>query len=281
MVYNFENYTPLFDETEFKDDLYIQKKKPYKPSTKLTKTTATILSSLNQKINTDYLSFLNHPAITIKPTTFFNKITVSIRVTASNGDIRNINTKVFGTGTVHMTGGKSIGEARKAVTLLVGCMQKLRCRVNIKDNKDNHTHPKYIYAVNDIDSLTMESVEFVYRMSNVATQFQEYSFGVLYNILRDQKQDVKFNPNRYAGIIYKVPINGVDIKVILFRSGNTTLSLGSNISVKKDSHEFINKIMKDNYDAIAKIHYLLPNYSKQSVKSKYIKKNMGDQKRLM
>ena len=265
MVYNFENYTPLFDETEFNDHLYIQTKKPYKPSSKLCKTTATILSSLNQKINTDLLtSYLVHPDVTIiKPKkdiqVFFNQITVSIRIITRKNETRYINTKIFGAGTIQMTGGKSINEAKQAISTLVEYIRTLRIRVKI-DGEQTYKHPKYIYAVNDIDSLNMDNIIFEYKMNNSSMKFQEYDFGTLYNTLRDLKYDVRFNPTTYAGIIYKTKIEGIDATFILFRSGKSTISLGSDVSIKKKAFKFMNDIIKEHYDTIAPTTYDLPVY---------------------
>jgi len=69
---------------------------------------------------------------------FYNQITIVITIDIKKKDptktkTRNINTKIFQNGTVHMTGCQVIKDAKRAVKVLVKCIQALKFKVKLPE----------------------------------------------------------------------------------------------------------------------------------------------------
>lgn len=257
-MFLYENYTPIFDETEFNDDARLQPRDPCPEPSGIKKSMATVLASLNQPINTDVLRHhLIRSKCRIAPkVSFYNQLTIAIRVPIKNNEEREIQTKIFGgQGTIHMTGGNSISECKKAVAILLDCIKKFKTKVNIIGDKE-YPSPKYVYCVNNPD-INIDDLEFGYKLSNrnFLTNF-EFCPGKLYNILKNQEQNVVYNPNRFAGIRFIKNINGSKLTYLIFKSGKTTISIRTDTSVVDEAYHYINDIMKSNYDEIINDKYI-------------------------
>jgi TATA-box binding protein (TBP) (component of TFIID and TFIIIB) len=263
MVYGFGGYKPLYDEDKFFPDLKIKPIKPYTSNKKMENTTSTIASSFNQKVNTDLIErYLVDPRISIKKTKFFNQVTIAIKLPYKSGLVKTVNMKIFtytnpgieekcdaDIGTIHMTGARTIKESKLAVAHLITVIKNLSFRV-ILDGKPTG---KCIYAVDDIDSLSIENMTFKYFMHNCLFELPPYCYGSFYTILKNEGYDVSFNPNVYAGIVLKVVIQGVKVSYILFRSGKTTTSIScpGDVDIRGLKTEIYNSI-----ESLYRKHYL-------------------------
>jgi TATA-box binding protein (TBP) (component of TFIID and TFIIIB) len=233
MVYGFEGYTPYFNEdTELPSLVEDTPLLLSKVANNMINTTSTIATSFNQKVNTDLIQhFLVHPDIEINDTNFLNQVTLAIKIRYQTGESRTVNTKIFtftnsenkpttDVGTVHMTGARTITEAKLAIEKLIGVLRKMMFRVNIDGGLVGN-----VYPVDDIDTLNIETMVFKYFMHNSVLKLPSYCYGSLYERLKDDGYDVSFNPNVYAGVVLKMVIDGVNVSYILFRSGKTTTSI--------------------------------------------------------
>jgi len=265
-MFNFENYRPCFDETEFNDSKYIIEKKEYPKPSKLYKSTATIITSLNQNINIDYLyNFLNIEKCKVSRIDFYNQITIVITVDvkkkySTKPKTRNINTKIFQNGTIHMTGGQSDKDAKRAIKQLINGIRNLKIRIKLPDDlPDKNKYPEYIYCIDD-PMINFEDLDYEYQMINrhFNTNF-EYCPGTLYKILQEKGWRVNYNPNRFSGVVLNITIEGKSVTFLMFKSGKITISLANcTDKVVEASYKFINKIFRDNYDKIVRNEYELP-----------------------
>lgn len=231
MVYGFDGYTPIYEDTDF--PVLIEETNPTFIDVKrdMVNTTSTIASSLNQKVNTDFIQhFFKHPDIEIVNTKFLNQVTIPIKIVYESGETKTVNTKIFtytdtnnlsAVGTIHMTGARTCDEARLAIAKLIGIMKQVSFRVRV----DGEDTDKIIYAVDDIDALNIDTMHFKYFMHNSVFKLPSYCYGSFYEILKSEGYDVSFNPNVYAGVVLKMVIDGVNVTYILFSSGKTTTSI--------------------------------------------------------
>jgi len=260
-MFNFENYRPYFDESEFNDKDFLLPQKEYPLPSKLYKSTATIITSLNQNINIDYLyNFLNIKNCDISRIDFYNQITIVITVDVKQNSsvvkTRNINTKIFQNGTVHMTGGQSSNDAKRAIKQLIKGIKNLKIKVRLPDGIDKSKYPEYIHCVNNPD-IHFNDFHYSYKMINrhFNTNF-EFCPGTLYKILQLNGWRVNYNPNRFSGVVLNTSINKKSVTFLMFKSGKITISLANcTDSIINLAFEFINDIFKENYDKIVKKEY--------------------------
>jgi len=261
-MFNFENYRPYFDETEFNDNNYLLPKKEYPKPSKLYKSTATIITSLNQNINIDYLyNFLNIENCDVSRIDFYNQITIVITIDVKKKgsnvvNKRNINTKIFQNGTIHMTGGQSIIDAKRAIRQLINGIQSLRIKVSLPEGINKDKYPEYIYCIDNPD-IHFNDFEYSYNMINrhFNTNF-EFCPGTLYKILQEKKWRVNYNPNRFSGVVLNTCIKNESVTFLMFKSGKITISLANcTDSIINHSYIFINDIFEKNYNAIVKKEY--------------------------
>ena len=249
----FENYIPIYDEKEFEDERFLIPKKPYPKPGKVNRSMATVLTSLGQKVNTD---ILNKFYITSKSVDFFNQATMVINVPIKGGLSRSINLKIFGKGTVHMTGGHSIKECKRALVILLKIFKTFKVRVHVTQlQPDKPQPPKYIYCVNNTD-IDVDTLEIKYRLSNrpFCTNF-EFSIGALYDTLKTKIEQVSYNPNRFAGLRYTRFINGSRMTYLVFKSGKVTISVTDDTSIIPDAYKYFNELLKTNYDKLVEDRY--------------------------
>jgi TATA-box binding protein (TBP) (component of TFIID and TFIIIB) len=253
----FKNYIPIYDETEFDDEKYLVPRKSYPKPGKVSRSMATVLTSLGQKVNTDILNkFLKHSEIKLKTVKFFNQATMVINVPIKGGLSRDINMKIFGKGTVHMTGGHSIKECKRALAILLKIIKTFKVRVHVTQlQPDKPVPPKYIYCVNDTD-IDIETLEIRYRLSNrpFCTNF-EFSICELYDIFKTKIEQVSYNPNRFAGLRYTKFINGSRMTYLVFKSGKITISVTDDTSIIPDAYKYFNQLLKTNYDRLVEDRY--------------------------
>lgn len=263
-MFSFENYKPLFDESEFNDEHRLISKKPYPLPTKLEKSTTTIITSLNQNINIDYLrQFIQLNNCEMTRIDFYNQLTIVFSVKSKKknkrkSDTRNINTKIFQNGTVHMTGGQSINDAKRAVKELIKGIQKLKIKVILPDNENKEDYPKYIHCV-DNPNIHFNDFDYRYKMINrhFHTNF-EFCPGSLYKILQEKDWKVNYNPNRFSAVVLKTKIHNESVTFLMFKSGKVTISLANcTDEFVIEAYNYINNIFKENYDRIVKIKYRL------------------------
>lgn len=262
-MFLFENYTPIFDESEFKDEERKLQKKEYQNPGDLFRSMATVITSLNQPINTDLLKqSLLKTDCRITHVSFFNQLSIIINVPIINNEIRSINTKIFGKGTIHMTGGYSIKECKKAIVVLLKYIKKFKTKICIIDDDEfklkhpDFKHPEVMYCVNE-PNIDINDLEFNYKLSNrnFLTNF-EFCQGTLYNLLREKQFNVSYNPNSFAGLRFTKMINGSKLTYLIF-SGKITLSINKDTYIVKDAYKYINDLIKDNYDTILQDTYRL------------------------
>lgn len=257
-MFLFKKYEPIFDEAEFNDEAYIIKTKKYPEPTKFKRSMATVLTSIHQPINVDFLSnFLFHPDCRIvKSVRFFNQVTVVITIPIQNDETRDVNVKVFGTGTIHMTGCRSKKDCRKALRILINCIKNLKIKVNMLTEGDIK-HPTYIYCVDNPD-LDANDLELTYQLSNRKFHCNfTVDNGELYNILKKKKYDVKYNPNRVSTVRFMEHMDDSKISYSLTSSGKATVSFGENTSVVDRAYKNLNDILKENYKNICQQKYKL------------------------
>jgi len=263
-MFNFEDYRPIFDEAEFKDEERIQPMKGYPTPTKLVKSTSTIITSLNQKINIDYLyNFLKSPNCEMSRIDFFNQITVIIDIDIKKTNTteitkRKINTKIFQSGTIHMTGGQSIKDAQRAIKELLKCIKNIKIKVKLPDEIDKSKYPEYIHVI-DNPNISFKDLDYKYRMINryFKTRF-EYNPGILYKLLQEKQLKVTYNPIRFPGITLNTSINGIAVSFLMFKSGKTTISLSNTTdNAIVEAYKYINAIFKEYYPQIVVTEYIL------------------------
>jgi TATA-box binding protein (TBP) (component of TFIID and TFIIIB) len=262
MLFGFEGYRPIFDESEFNDEQYRIEKKPYPKPDKLQKSTATIITSFDQKINTDLLyEFLDVKDCEVQPISFFNQITIIITVTSDDGIKRKINTKIFQNGTVHMTGGQSVSDAKKALFVFVEGMKKLKIKVVINASKEEiekYNAPEFIYCANNTD-IDIDNLEYRSRMKNrhFLTNFS-FCSGSLYRVLQEEKLNAHYKPDSFPGIVLKVQIKGESVNYMIFNSGKVTISISNTDQpIIQDAYKYINSLLEKHYDRIVKYTYEL------------------------
>lgn len=273
MVHWFDDYRPLYDEESELPPL-TECEQGGIPDVKnnMTNTTSTIATSFNQKVNTDLIQkYLKHDDIKVVNTKFLNQVTLTIRVWNDSGEERNVNTKIFtytdsenkkstDIGTVHMTGAKTIKESKYAIEKLINAIKSVSFSVILDGVKQSG---RVIYAVDDIHTLTIDTMVFKYFMHNSVFELPSYCYGSFYNLLKRDGYDVSFNPNVYAGVILKMVMEGVNVSYILFRSGKTTTSIACPGDVCVDSlkdkifNTLVSLYMKYYYDIQVK-QYKIP-----------------------
>jgi hypothetical protein len=224
----FKNYIPIYDETEFDDEKYLVPRKSYPKPGKVSRSMATVLTSLGQKVNTDILNkFLKHSEIKLKTVKFFNQATMVINVPIKGGLSRDIN-----------------------------MIKTFKVRVHVTQlQPDKPVPPKYIYCVNDTD-IDIETLEIRYRLSNrpFCTNF-EFSICELYDIFKTKIEQVSYNPNRFAGLRYTKFINGSRMTYLVFKSGKITISVTDDTSIIPDAYKYFNQLLKTNYDRLVEDRY--------------------------
>lgn len=263
-MFSFENYKPIFDETEFNDSDRFIPKKPYPTPTKLEKSTTTIITSLNQNINIDYLrKYLKVDNCQMSRIDFYNQLTIvfKIKVKKKNNrkdEDRNINTKIFQNGTVHMTGGQSINEAKRAVKELINGIKDLKIKVLLPETEDKKKYPEYIYCVDNPD---IHFSEFDYRYKMINRHFHtnfEFCPGTLYKILQEKGWKVNYNPNRFSAVVLKTTLRKKTVNFLMFKSGKVTISLANcTDEFIVEAYNYINEIFKEHYDKIVRVRYKL------------------------
>lgn len=261
-MFSFENYHPCFDESEFKDKERLLPKKEYPMPSKLYKSTATIITTLNQNINIDYLyNFLKCKECKMSRIEFYNQITMVITIDnkkkkSADNIKRDINTKIFQNGTIHMTGGQTTKDAKRTVKLLLKEMKKLKIKVKLPDDVDASKYPKEIYCVDNPD-LEFKKLDYRYEMINRHFNINfEYCPGTLYKILQEKGWRVNFNPNRFSGVVLSTQIQGFNVTYLMFKSGKITISLcNTTDDIIRAAYYFINDIFKTYYDRIVKREY--------------------------
>lgn len=272
-MFNFEHYVPCFDEKEFKDEsLPIA---PYPLPSALYKSTATIITSINQNINIDYLYHFfkaDHCRISRihigknnkEEAQMYNQISMVISVAVkkkNKAEItkRQITTKIFQNGTVHMTGCQTTNDSMRALKILIQGIKNLKIKIVLPASVNQTQYEKKtIYCVNN-PNMHHDDFKYKYRMINrhFTTNF-EFSAGDLYKILQKKQWRVNYNPNRFSGVVLNIQINKKSVTYLMFKSGKITVSLANcTDSIIHKAYKFINDILRDEYEQIVKHQYIL------------------------
>jgi TATA-box binding protein (TBP) (component of TFIID and TFIIIB) len=330
-IYGYEDYDPYFKEAEFKDEIRLIKPKPYPLQSDIQDSMMTIITSFSCNVNIYFIyeffklkkngivriELKNHPARSLEIPTdfllennnekkdivdniddFYNQVTLIISTRNPN---KFINIKVFQNGTVHLSGCKNIDDATYSTDILLNMCKKTRAKLNIIVPNDNVIFNKdkivkYIYAIKNFDDIKLQPFSFNLDNKTFMTNFNICSWMFLKECQK-RKWIVKYNPNRYSGVILKYTIhsksdelkneinkNNTDItgdsidstennkqincSFLVFKSGKITISGGAGATNRDivSAYTFINNFLKENYKSILKLEFNLdPIINSESV----------------
>ena len=189
-----------------------------------------------------------------KTNSFFNQITVEVRVT-EGGECETfekqdvINVKLFKNGSIQMSGCKKIESINIALNKLIDRLKVIKAKIENKTIVEKK-------FVENIDKLGIYDFKIDMINSNYAVDMT-INREKLYNILLDKKIRCRYEPCIHACVTIKyVPKedNAVEkvISIFVFEKGSIIITGAKKKSHIISSYDYVNNIIKENRNDIEK-----------------------------
>ncbi len=197
-----------------------------------------------------------------KKRAFYNQATLEIYKENSKG---YMNIKLFNNGSIQMTGCRGLQDFVNVINLLCKELNKsIGILVDMKTfiHKPFMSEPNYM-CIDGVEDIRIRMINTNFRLNHHVDR------EILYNILKLQGIDCRFEPNKHACVNIKRQCKNNTVSIFVFEKGSVIITAARNYSQIISSYEFINKIISERKEEVTKkdVVRILSNISLSDLES--------------
>lgn len=176
--------------------------------------------------------------------TFFNQVSIKLKMRDSMNKEKNIDVKLFINGSIQMTGITSANLAFETLNKLFIKLNKIKATYDFKTRKIKERPYVMNYDVLKIESVNNFTVEMVNSDFDIGFKIDR---NKLYTLLVGDKIECSYDPILHAGVNIKYYVKEKVVSIFVFESGSIIITGGQTSDQIVEAYNFVNRYLLINY----------------------------------